>query len=248
MVKHAGDVTQHWSRQNLDQHYTDQHHKHLSAWLTQADTWHARIFLRLSVSVYLCVCDLMISPKRDYQRDLKYQQIYLPLRGSRNSVCVGGAGGGVEETEDSVKPPAMLTLLRERSSVLTGTAFSATHPFHPALQIYDLSLTHTHHHSCCIVGLRQNVQCVHRHNEFICALLNISACMFSYRLILCELCMYVYEVCACVQEVKDRDTDRRGTMHITERSHMHMHTNIKAVKGVLGVMDERGNTINFAGD
>ena len=37
-------------------------------------------------------------------------------------------------------------------------------------------------------------------------------------------------------------------MHVTERSHMHMHANIKVVKGVQGVMDDGGNTINFAGD
>lgn len=35
---------------------------------------------RLSVSVYLCVCDLMIFPESNYQRGFKYQKIHLPLR------------------------------------------------------------------------------------------------------------------------------------------------------------------------
>lgn len=52
----------------------------------------------------------------------------------------------------------------------------------------------------------------------------------------------------CVQEENDSDADRKKTVHIIERSHMHMHTNIKVVKAVQGVMDERGHTINFAGD
>lgn len=83
--------------------------------------------------------------------------------------------GGVEKPEESAKPPAMFTLLRERASVLAGTAFSNLHTFHPALQIYDH--THKHHRSCCIVGLRQKKH-VSRHNEFICAwlLLNKSVC------------------------------------------------------------------------
>lgn len=54
-----------------------------------------------------------------------------------------------------------------------------------------------------------------------------------------------------VHESKKLKTGRQtegGTVHISERSHMHMHTNIKVVKGVQRVMDERGNTINFAGD
>lgn len=71
-----------------------------------------------------------------------------------------------------------------------------------------------------------------------CAFLNISLCMF-------------FEVCAQVQTVKDRDTDRKDKnhgMHIIERFYMHMHTNIEVVKGVQAVMDDRGNTFIFAGN
>lgn len=92
--------------------------------------------------VYLSVriCAIWWSPPKGIiERDFKYQKIHLPLRGSRNSVSAA-----VEGLEESVKPPAMFTLLRERSSVLAGTAFSDTHTFHPALQIYDLAHTHTH--------------------------------------------------------------------------------------------------------
>lgn len=39
-----------------------------------------------------------------------------------------------------------------------------------------------------------------------------------------------------------------GLVYITERSHMHMHANIKVVRGVQGVIDDTGNTITFSSD
>lgn len=97
MVRHARDVTRHWNRQDVDQHYTAYNHTHTQ---THGITC---VFARWSVSVYLCVCDLMISPKRDYQRDFKYQKIHLPLRGRRSSVrgFWGGGGGTAGESRAS---------------------------------------------------------------------------------------------------------------------------------------------------
>lgn len=98
-----------------------------------ADRHTQRTRVCLPVFLSLCVYDLRGFSERHYQRDFRYQKIHLPLRGRRNSVA--GLGGGVPE--ESARPPAMFTLLRERASVLAGTAFSNPHTFHPALQIYD---------------------------------------------------------------------------------------------------------------
>lgn len=61
--------------------------------------------------------------------------------------------------------------------------------------------------------------------------------------------LWVYVRCGHVSRKLKQETQAEGgTVNITKRSHMHMHTKIKVVKGVHRVMDERENTINFAGD
>lgn len=203
---------------------------------------------RMCVCPSICQCVFVRFdelPWKALSKGLQIPEDSSPLE--RKKEQCWGAWRGLEKPEESVKPPAMFTLLRERASVLAGTAFSSLHTFHPALQIYDHTRTHTHHYSCCIVGLRRK-KCVRRHNGFICALTVIEyKCVYVSPTIACADVLYV----RCVHVSRKLKTETKtegGTVPITERSHMHMHTKIKMVKGVHSVMDEQENTINFAGD
>ncbi len=143
MAKRARDVTRHWNRQDLDQHYTDHHHHHTSAPLAQTDTWQARVFARLSVSAYLC--DLMIAPKRDYRKGLQIPEDSSPLE-RKQEQCFGGGGrtGGecqassnVYPTQGKIQCPRWYSLQRHTYiSSSTTDSWSRTHTHTSSLMLH----------------------------------------------------------------------------------------------------------------
>lgn len=143
------------------------------------------------------MCDLMICPKREYQKDFKHQKIHLAWRQRRNSVggvCQWRKWRGVSSLQKCLP-------YSERSTVLAGTAFSNTHTFHPALQIYDH--THVIIHAALLECVR--MKCVCRHNEFRCM------CILEYK--------SVYVFLRCVHKSRqlktETQTERTGTMVCT---------------------------------
>lgn len=143
MAKHARDASQHWNRQDVDQCYADHQHHCMSTPLRRTDVYTGAHMACLPVylSACVCACAFWWSPQKGLSKRLQIPEDSSPLE-RRKEHC-WGLQERVGKLEETVKPPAMFTLLRERSSVLVGTAYSCTHTFHPALQIYGHTHTHT---------------------------------------------------------------------------------------------------------
>lgn len=163
MAEHARDVSQHWNRQDVDQWYADHQHDRTSTPLsTRARTWH--VCPSICQRAFVCVHfdDL---PKRDYQRDFKYQKIHLPLRWGRNIVGGFRKGWGNWRRLSSLQQCLPYSEKDPVSSLVQPSAARIHFIQHYRFTIahtltHSYTHTHTHHHSCCIVGLRQNEMCV----------------------------------------------------------------------------------------
>ena len=126
--------------------------------LPRVDTPYADSTWPVYLSVCICACAIWwSSPKAITKGASNTRRFTSPWEKRRSDLRgVGKFSGG--ENWRRVSGLQQCLPYSERSSVLACTAFSDTHTFYPALQIYDLSHTHTHTHTHTLTHTLTHIQ------------------------------------------------------------------------------------------